>query len=190
MRPYRCDGSEIARCCRLTVVDKGIGCQENLSSAEPVACNWEPILMCVQPIVYVVDDDLSVRRMFNRLLTAAGWRVEIYASGTAFLDAYLTGQCGCVVLDLRMPEMSGLEVRAQLCARGSSISVVIVTAFSDIASWEQAMQAGAVAVLEKPVRNQQLLCCIEQAMASQIAMCATQGQGPSAPPATPGEIAN
>jgi two-component system, LuxR family, response regulator FixJ len=146
--------------------------------------------MCVQPIVYVVDDDLSVLRLFNRLLTAAGWRVEAYASGTAFLDTYPTGQCGCVVLDLRMPEMSGLEIQAQLRSRGSSLSVVIVTAFSDVTSREQAMQAGAVAVLEKPVRNQQLLCCIEQVMASQIAMCATQGQGPSAPPATTGEITN
>lgn len=146
--------------------------------------------MCVQPIVYVVDDDLSVLRLFNRLLTAAGWRVETYASGTAFLDTYPTGQCGCVVLDLRMPEMSGLEIQAQLRSRGSSLSVVIVTAFSDVTSREQAMQAGAVAVLEKPVRNQQLLCCIEQMMASQIAMCATQGQGPSAPPATTGEITN
>ena len=146
--------------------------------------------MCGQPIVYVVDDDLSVRRMFNRLLTAAGWRVETYASGVAFLDAYPAGQSGCVVLDLRMPEMSGLEVQAQLRGRGSALSVVVVTAFSDVASWEQAMQAGAVAVLEKPVRNQELLRCIEQAMASQIAMCATQGQGPGAPPATPGETAN
>jgi two-component system response regulator FixJ len=137
--------------------------------------------MCVQPIVYVVDDDLSVRRTFNRLLTAAGWRVETYASGTAFLDAYPAGQCGCVVLDLRMPEMSGLEVQAQLHGRGSSISVVVVTAFSDVTSREQAMQAGAVAVLEKPVRNQKLLRCIEQAMASQTAVCATQDQGPSAP---------
>jgi two-component system response regulator FixJ len=154
--------------------------QANLSSAEPVSCIWEPILMCVQPTVYVVDDDLSVLRTFNRLLTAAGWQVETYASGAAFLDAYCTGQCGCVVLDLRMPDMSGLEVQAQLCARESSISVVIVTAFSDAASQEQAMQAGAVAVLEKPVRNQQLLRCIEQAMASQIARCATQGRGPSA----------
>jgi two-component system response regulator FixJ len=137
--------------------------------------------MCVQPIVYVVDDDLSVRRTFNRLLTAAGWRVETYASGAAFLDAYLTGQCGCVVLDLRMPEISGLEVQAQLRGRGSSLSVVVVTAFSDGASREQAMQAGAVAVLEKPVRNQQLLRCIEQAMASQTAVCATQSQEPNAP---------
>ena len=137
--------------------------------------------MCGQPIVYVVDDDLSVRRTFNRLLTAAGWRVETYASGAAFLDAYLTGQCGCVVLDLRMPEMSGLEVQTQLRGRGSSLSVVVVTAFSDAASREQAMQAGAVAVLEKPVRNQQLLRCIEQAMASQTAVCATQGQEPNAP---------
>ena len=137
--------------------------------------------MCGQPIVYVVDDDLSVRRTFNRLLTAAGWRVETYASGAAFLDAYLTGQCGCVVLDLRMPEMSGLEVQTQLRGRGSSLSVVVVTAFSDAASREQAMQAGAVAVLEKPVRNQQLLRCIEQAMASQTAVCATQSQEPNAP---------
>jgi len=144
--------------------------------------------MCVQPIVYVVDDDLSVQRTFNRLLTAAGWRVETYASGPAFLESYPTGQCGCVVLDLRMPDMSGLEVQAQLRDRGSSLTVVVVTAFSDVASREQAMQAGAVDVLEKPVRNQQLLRCIEQAMASQIAMCATQGQGPSAPPATTEEI--
>jgi len=146
--------------------------------------------MCVQPIVYVVDDDLSVQRTFNRLLTAAGWRVETYASGPAFLESYPTGQCGCVVLDLRMPDMSGLEVQAQLRDRGSSLSVVVVTAFSDVASREQAIQAGAVDVLEKPVRNQQLLRCLEQAMAFQIAMCATQGQGPSAPPATTEEIAH
>jgi two-component system response regulator FixJ len=145
--------------------------------------------MCVQPLVYVVDDDRSVRRTFNRLLTAAGWRVKTYASGAAFLDAYPTVQCGCVVLDLRMPEMSGLEVQAQLRGRGSSLSVVVVTAFSDGASREQAMQAGAVAVLEKPVRNQQLLRCIEQAMASQTAGCETQGQGQSAPVAT-GEMTN
>jgi two-component system, LuxR family, response regulator FixJ len=151
--------------------------------------HWEPILMCVQPIVYIVDDDLAVRRTFSRLLIAAGWRVETYASGTAFLEAYLTGQCGCVVLDLRMPEMSGLEVQAQLRGRGSSLPVVVVTAFSDVASREQAMRAGAVALLEKPVRNQQLLRCIEQAMASQTAVCATQGQGPSTP-ATTGEISN
>jgi two-component system response regulator FixJ len=145
--------------------------------------------MCVQSIVYVVDDDPSVQRTFNRLLTSAGWRVETYASGAAFLDADFTGQCGCVVLDLRMPKMSGLEVQAQLRARGSSIAVVVVTAFSDVASREQAMQAGAVAVLEKPVRNQQLLRCIEQAMASQTTVCKTQGQGPSTP-ANTGETAN
>lgn len=120
--------------------------------------------MCDQPIVYVVDDDLSVRRTFNRLLTSAGWRVEIYASGAAFLDAYPIGQCGCVVLDLRMPGLSGLEVQAQLRARGSVLPIVVVTAFSDASSREEAMQAGAVAVLEKPIRNQQLLRCIEQAM--------------------------
>lgn len=145
--------------------------------------------MCVLPIVHVVDDDPSVRHVFSRVLTSAGWRVEAYASGAAFLDADLTGQCGCVVLDLRMPDMSGLEIQAQLRIRGSSLPIVLVTAFIDVASREQAMQAGAVAVLEKPVRNQQLIRCVEQAMASQTAACEARRQGPSAS-ATRGEMAN
>jgi FixJ family two-component response regulator len=145
--------------------------------------------MCVLPIVHVVDDDPSVRHVFSRVLTSAGWRVDAYASGTAFLDADLTGQCGCVVLDLRMPDMSGLEVLAQLRIRGSYLPIVLVTAFIDVASREQAMLAGAVAVLEKPVRNQQLIRCVEQAMASQTAACEARRQGPSAS-ATRGEMAN
>lgn len=118
--------------------------------------------MASEAIIYVVDDDPSVRRSLVRILSRSGWRVQAYASGSDFLEAYEAGQSGCIVLDLRMPDMSGLEVQMQLVARGNTMPVIVVTAFSDMPITDQVMQAGAIAVLEKPVWNQRLLTLIEQ----------------------------
>lgn len=121
--------------------------------------------MSTEPIVYVVDDDPSVQRALERTITSAGWRVATYASGAAFLDTYAPTQPGCLILDLRMPQMSGLTVQERLKAAGSSLPIIFLTAFGEVPTAVQAMQAGAVDFLEKPFSNQQLLLRIERAMA-------------------------
>lgn len=120
--------------------------------------------MWIEPIVYVVDDDLSVQRVLERTLTSAGWRVQMYESGPAFLDAFDPGRPGCLILDLRMPRMNGLTVQEKLMAMGSTLPIIFLTAFGDIPTAVQAMQAGAVDFLEKPFSNQQLLRLVEQAL--------------------------
>jgi FixJ family two-component response regulator len=120
--------------------------------------------MSLEPIVYVVDDDPSVQRVLERTLTSAGWRVQMYESGLAFLDAFDPAQSGCLILDLRMPRMNGLTVQEKLMARGSTLPIIFLTAFGDIPTAVQAIQAGAVDFLEKPFSNQQLLRLVEQAL--------------------------
>ena len=120
--------------------------------------------MSIEPIVYVVDDDLSVQRVLERTLTSAGWRVRMYESGPAFLDAFDPDRPGCLILDLRMPRMNGLTVQEKLMAMGSTLPIIFLTAFGDVPTAVQAMQAGAVDFLEKPFSNQQLLRLVEQAL--------------------------
>ena len=118
-----------------------------------------------EPIVFVVDDDPSMRRALERTITSAGWVVQTYGLGETFLDAYDPSQPGCVVLDLRMPQISGLAVQEQLAAQEASIPIIFITAFGEVSVAVQAMKAGAVDFLEKPFSSQELLTCIERAIA-------------------------
>jgi FixJ family two-component response regulator len=118
----------------------------------------------IEPIVYVVDDDPAVQRVLERTLTSAGWRVQMYESGPAFFDTFDLDRTGCLILDLRMPRMNGLTVQEKLMAMGSTLPIIFLTAFGDIPTAVQAMQAGAVDFLEKPFSNQQLLRLVEQAL--------------------------
>jgi len=118
----------------------------------------------IEPIVYVVDDDPSVQRVLERTLTSAGWRVQMYESGPEFLDAFDPDRPGCLILDLRMPRMNGLTVQEKLMAMGSTLPIIFLTAFGDVPTAVQAMQAGAADFLEKPFSNQQLLRLVEQAL--------------------------
>jgi len=120
--------------------------------------------MSIEPIICVVDDDPSVQRVLERTLTSAGWRVQMYASGPAFLDAFDPDRPGCLILDLRMPRMNGLTVQEKLMTMGSTLPIIFLTAFGDIPTAVQAIQAGAVDFLEKPFSNQQLLRLVEQAL--------------------------
>ena len=120
--------------------------------------------MSIEPIVYVVDDDLSVQRVLERILTSAGWRVQMYESGPAFLDAFDPDRPGCLILDLRMPRMNGLTVQEKLMTRGLTLPIIFLTAFGDVPTAVQAIQAGAVDFLEKPFSNQQLIRLVEQAL--------------------------
>ena len=116
--------------------------------------------------VCVVDDDPSLRRSLRNLLTSVGLRVETFQSAEAFLDSVHRQATGCVVLDLRMTGMSGLDLLGHLAATGSRIPVIILTAHGDDESRRQSLQAGAVAFLGKPVPSATLLDAVRAALAS------------------------
>ncbi len=122
-------------------------------------------LMPTESIVFLVDDDPEMLKAIARTVTSAGWPVQTYLSGEAFLCAYDPTQGGCVVLDLRMPHVSGLRVQETLRARNAHIPVIFITAYGQVAAAVQAMKAGAMDFLEKPFSEQMLLACIEHAMA-------------------------
>jgi FixJ family two-component response regulator len=118
--------------------------------------------------VALVDDDESVRKAVGRLLRVARIEVDAYASGRDFLNALADHQPDCVVLDMYMPAMSGLDVQADLAAHHPGLPVVFITAHDDTAAEQRALDAGAVAFLHKPFSEQQLLAAIATATATDI----------------------
>jgi len=117
------------------------------------------------PTVFVVDDDQAMRESMAALTETVGLNVRTYGDGQAFLNSYDPNVPGCLVLDVRMPEMNGLDVRKTLTARGYSIPTVFVTGHGDIQMAVEAMRAGAVDFIEKPFRAQALLDSIHVAIA-------------------------
>lgn len=115
--------------------------------------------------VFVVDDDASVRRGLERLLRAAGHRVESFESARAFFSRGEREVRGCLLLDVRMPVMTGLELGDVLAARGWNIPIVFITGHGDVAMAVQAMKAGAVDFLTKPFDEQALLDAVAEALA-------------------------
>lgn len=116
-------------------------------------------------LVSIVDDDESLRRSVKNLLTSVGFQVETFASAEAFLESAHRADTRCVVLDLRMPGMSGLDLLMHLAATGSPIPVVILTAHSDDEARRRMLQAGAVAFLGKPFHGEALLGAVRRALA-------------------------
>ena len=117
-----------------------------------------------EPVVFVVDDDEAVRTSLKALVESVGFRSEAYDSAQAFLAAYNAEQPGCLVLDVRMRGMSGLELQEELLKRNISLPIIIVTGHGDIPMAVRAMRAGAVDFIEKPYRDQALLDRIQQAI--------------------------
>jgi RNA polymerase sigma factor (sigma-70 family) len=114
--------------------------------------------------VFVVDDDEALRNSLRWLIESAGLRVQTFASAQEFLDNAYPGQAGCLLLDVRMPGMSGLELQSQLENRSISLPVIIITGHGDISMAVKAMQAGAVDFIEKPFDDEQLLQAIQRAL--------------------------
>ena len=114
--------------------------------------------------VFIVDDDEAMRDALAQLLESAGLRVEVHAGGTAFLPAYDAGRSGCLLLDMAMPGMTGLEVQAALKARGLEIPIVFLTGHGDIPLAVRAVQAGAVDFLEKPIKGAVLIERVQRAL--------------------------
>ena len=121
--------------------------------------------MPVEKIVYIVDDDAGVRRSLERLLDSAGLRALSYESPLAFLDAAVGLSAGCVLLDVRMPEIDGLTLQVWLAKLEVALPVIVITGQGDVQTAVRAMKAGAVDFIEKPYNDESLLNAIETALA-------------------------
>ena len=108
-------------------------------------------------LVFVVDDDVSMRNAISRLLSAVGLMVKTFASAHEFLESELPEVPGCVVLDVKLPDLSGLELQREMVERGIHIPIVFITGHGDIPMTVQAMKAGAVEFLTKPFRDEDLI---------------------------------
>ena len=117
-----------------------------------------------KPVVYIVDDDDGMRRALTVLITTVGYQPVAYAKPGEFLAKYDPNQPACLVLDVRMPEMSGLEVQQHLNKAGSMLPVILVSGHGDIPMAVQAMKDGAFDFLQKPFRDQELIDRINGAL--------------------------
>jgi FixJ family two-component response regulator len=117
------------------------------------------------PIVFVVDDDASVREAVKRLIASVGLRVEAFGSTREFLDNRRPEAPACLVLDVRLPDVSGLEFQRDLAEANVNIPIIFVTGHADVPMSVRAMKAGAVEFLTKPFRSQDLLDAIQEAIA-------------------------
>ncbi len=112
--------------------------------------------MIAEPVVYVVDDDPAMIRLLAELVKAIGLNVEAHQSAEDFLDSYQASRVGCLLLDVRVPGMSGMELQRQLAAAGSILPIIFITGHADVRMAVEAMERGAFGFLEKPFRPQEL----------------------------------
>jgi FixJ family two-component response regulator len=115
-------------------------------------------------IVFVVDDDISVRESLELLILSAGWHPELFASAQAFLDYPSTSLPNCLVLDISLPGLSGLELQKRIVALRPEMPIIFITGHGDVPKTVQAMKAGAVEFLTKPFRDDVLLGAVRQAL--------------------------
>lgn len=116
------------------------------------------------PLVHIVDDDDGMRRALEALIATVGHATVTFARPAEFLKQHDPGRPGCVILDIRMPDMSGLEVQQQLNSRGSMLPVIMITGHGDVPMAVQAMKDGAFDFLQKPFRDQDLIDRINAAL--------------------------
>jgi FixJ family two-component response regulator len=117
-----------------------------------------------EPLVSVVDDDDLMRNSTRRLLRSVGLRTEAFASAEEFLASGLATETACLVLDLRMPGMNGLQLQQYLAATLNPVPIIFLTAHLSLSVERQALQAGAVQIFQKPVGNEVLLLAIRNAL--------------------------
>ena len=118
------------------------------------------------PTVYVAEDDPAVRDYLRELLKSVNLPVEVFESGRHFLEQYTPEATGCLVTDLRMPGLSGLELQSRLLQRGANLPIIFITAHGEVDSAVRALKAGAEDFLEKPIRGQELIDSVQNALAS------------------------
>ena len=115
-------------------------------------------------VVSIVDDDASVRRSTQRLLRCAGFRAEAFASAEEFLDSKASAETACLVLDLRMPGMNGLELQRRLNQNGNRVPIIFMSAHASEEDQHSALNAGAIQFLRKPISKEALLSAIRNAL--------------------------
>jgi two-component system response regulator FixJ len=119
----------------------------------------------MEPTVYVVDDDKLARESLEWLIESVGLPVKVYESGQKFLDDYRKGQAGCLVLDVRMPDINGMDLHTKLKQDGCTLPVIIMTGHADVAMAVRAMKAGVYDFIEKPYNDSLMLERIQSAIA-------------------------
>ena len=117
-----------------------------------------------EPIVFVIDDDASMREALQSLFRSVGLRVEVFGSASEFLQSKLPDVAGCLILDVRLPRLSGLEFQAELVKAGIHIPIIFMTGHGDVPMSVKAMKAGAVDFLTKPFRDQDMLDAVAMAI--------------------------
>ena len=120
--------------------------------------------MAHEPTVFIVDDDTGVRTSLAALLRAAEFHVEAYASAPEFLEALVPGRFGCVVADVRMPGMTGLELQEILVHGGIALPVIIITGHADVPMAVAGLRGGAVDFIEKPFREETIIFSVRRAL--------------------------
>lgn len=126
--------------------------------------------------VFLVDDQPAILKALGRLLAAAGYQVLAYESARAFLDSGNAATPGCLVLDMSMPEMSGLALQQALAERASALPVIFLTGHGDLASGIRAMKQGAADFLTKPVDGEQLVAAVQLALERNAQACAADAE--------------
>ena len=119
-------------------------------------------------VIFVVDDDASVRAATSKFLRSHGYTVEAYSSAEHFLQSGRSNGASCVIADLQMPGMSGLELLTMMRARGNRAPFIFITAFPDEASRARALKAGAICFLAKPFAGPTLITCLETALSQHV----------------------
>jgi FixJ family two-component response regulator len=119
-----------------------------------------------EPVVFVIDDDTSMREALQSLFRSVGLRVEVFGSAPEFLQSNLPNVASCLVLDIRLPGVSGLDFQVELAETGIYIPIIFMTGHGDIPMSVQAMKAGAVDFLTKPFRHQEMLHAVNRALAA------------------------
>ena len=139
------------------------------------------------PLIDVIDDDEAVRDSLEFMLDAAGLAVRTWESGPAFLAGFEESGPGCIVTDIRMPDMTGLELIERLKADGMATPVIVITGHADVPLAVEAMKAGVVDFIEKPFENQRLLAAIRTALSKASAGAPSAAASPSAEARETGE---
>ena len=128
------------------------------------------------PIVFVVDDDVSVRRSLELLIGSAGWKAETFASAQAFLSSPRVLVPSCLVLDVSLPDLNGLELQKRIAGDRSDMPIIFISGYGDVPMTVQAMKAGAVEFLTKPFSDDVLLTAIQHALERSSTALADEAQ--------------
>ena len=132
-----------------------------------------------EPKVHIVDDDEAMRDSLKWLLESRGLKAELYPSAEAFLNAFSSDFCGCLVLDVRMPGMNGLDLHRELQARASTLPVIFITGHGDVPMAVSALKNGAADFIEKPFNDRDMLGLIESCMKQDRAAAAKRTENAS-----------